>query len=270
MYSTSFSSCLRKGTAIKERKKLRNAFLIYGLAKCLPPTWKSRRAECLSTNENQIFAILAWTCISSHLYPQLSDSYGEDIKSLGIWYCMVLFPEGEWMLLVTPFHRQVRYVRFQKQTRNAFKILSLQTTACASAIIREKGDCSHGQIPPLHNSVWGFCSCLCCRLLSNYDQTIQCLWVIQQCYHWFLACFAFMFIKGKVWFLLLLVDELVNQVGRQRVQGDVHESNFKNCKPWLTEAHLGVCTAISKCQEGSLTEEALAFSWGYRSEVPVC
>lgn len=42
------------------------------------------------------------------------------------------------MLFVTPFHPQFGYVYFQKQNGNPFKILSLQSTACASAAFWEK------------------------------------------------------------------------------------------------------------------------------------
>jgi len=129
MYSTSFSSSLKRETAIKELKKLRNALLIYGVAKCLPPTWKSGRVECLSANENQILSYLPepvshLICIHGYQIPMGNI---KDIKSLGIWYCMILFQEGEWMLLVTPFRNQFTYVYFQKQNRKAFKIISLQS-----------------------------------------------------------------------------------------------------------------------------------------------
>lgn len=141
------------------------------------------------------------------------------------------------MLLVTPFHHQFRYVYFQKQNRNAFKILSLQSTASASAAFGEKETAFMDKSLP-SKTMSEDCSWLCCRLLSDYDGTTWCLWVLRQCYHHFPVCLALKLLEGKECFFLLLVGDLVNQTGKQRVQGVVDERNFKNCKTWLKGTHL--------------------------------
>lgn len=186
---------------------------------------------------------------------------------------MILFQEGEWMLFVTPFHHQFRYVYFQKQNRSAFKILSAKYGLCFSCILGG-GDCFYGQIPALQNNVWGFSSWLGCRLLSDCDQTTQCLGATQQCYHCFLVCLAFKLLEGKECFLLLLVDELVNQVGKQRVQDDVDEGNLKNLKTWLQGAHLKCLHRNKQVPRRKLYRRSFCFFLGINmtgcwSEVPV-
>ncbi|XP_027561276.1 uncharacterized protein C8orf48 homolog isoform X4 [Neopelma chrysocephalum] len=54
--------------------------------------------------------------------------------------------EGAGMSFVTPFLHQFRYVDFQNQNRNAFKILNLQSSACAPAAFWGRS-CLYGEIP---------------------------------------------------------------------------------------------------------------------------